>query len=111
MKICISSKEYIKWIKNKHPIDVEPYVPLSVVPDPIDEYVPEYIIPSMPGVEPYVPKDIMIDVEEWKSRAKEWEEYQKAKAILASKKHRIWWFRFPFEFKTIMSNNFKFYMQ
>ena len=52
MKIHMASKEYIRWIENKRPIDVESYIPLSVVSDPVDKYVPEYIIPSMPGVEP-----------------------------------------------------------
>ena len=60
----MASKEYIKWIENKRPIDVEPYVSLSVVPDLVDEYVPEYIVPSMLEVEPYVLKEVMI---EWKN--------------------------------------------
>ena len=72
MNICMASKEYIKWIENKRPIDFEPYVSLSVVLDPVDEYVPEHIVPSMPRVEPYISEEVVIDVEEWESRAKEW---------------------------------------
>ena len=79
MKICMTSKEYIKWIENKRLIDVESYIPLSVVLNHVDEYVLEYIVPSMPRMKPYVPEEVMINVEEWESRAKEWEEYQKAK--------------------------------
>ena len=107
----MASKEYIKWIENKHPIDVKPYVPLSMVPNPVDVYVLKYIVPSMSGVELYIPKEVVIDVEEWEFQAKEWKEYQNAEATLASKKPRIGWFRFPFEFKISMLNKFKFYMQ
>ena len=50
MEIYMASKEYIKRMESKRPIDVESYVPLSIITDPEEEYVPEYIVPHVPGV-------------------------------------------------------------
>ena len=89
MKIYMASKKYIKWMESKRPIDVEAYIPLSIIMDPKEEYAPKYIVPHVLGVKPYIPEEVIIDVEEWEAQTKEWEEYQKAEAILASKKPKI----------------------
>ena len=89
MKIYMASKEYIKWMENNQPIDVEPYVPLSIIIDLEEEYVLEYIIPHAPGVEPYIPEEVVIDVEEWEFLIKEWKYYDGVEATLVSKKPRL----------------------
>ena len=78
-------QEIIKWMESKRPIDVEPCVPLNIITDPEDEYVLEYIVPHMPGVEPYIPEEAVIDVEKWGSQIKECKDYHGAEAILVSK--------------------------
>ena len=85
----MASKEYIKWMESKQSIDVKPYILLSIITDPEEKYVPEYIVPHMPEVKPYIPEEVMIDVEEWESQINEWKDYHGAKAILASKNPRL----------------------
>lgn len=89
MKLYSASNEYIKWLEDKRPIDVELYMPLSVFPSYEEPYVLEYIVPNTPRVEPYVPEEVVIDVEEWESQIKEWDEYEMAEATLASKKPKL----------------------
>ena len=86
MKLFSASNEYIKWLKANWPIDVEPYVPLSVTTHFDEPYILEHIVPSTPSVEPYVPEEVAIDVEEWETQAKEYEEVE---ATLASKKPKL----------------------
>ena len=74
MKLFLASNEYIKWLKTKWPINIEPYVPLSVTTHFDEPYIPEYIVLSTSGVKSYVPEEIVIDVEEWETRAKKHEE-------------------------------------
>ena len=54
-----------KWL-----IDVEPYIPLSIITDPEEEYVPKYIVPHVPGVKPYILEEVVIDVEEWELQSR-----------------------------------------
>ncbi|XP_030474793.2 uncharacterized protein LOC115692171 [Syzygium oleosum] len=68
MKLYLASNEYIKWLKAKRPIDIEPYIPLSVTINLDEPYVPEYIMPNTPGVEPYILEEVVIGVEEWEAR-------------------------------------------
>ena len=82
-------------MESKRPINVEPYVPLSIIMDPDEEYVPEYIVPHVLRVEPYIPEEVVIDVEEWEARTKEWKYYHWAEATLVSKKPRLGWFGIP----------------
>ena len=71
MEIYMESKEYIKWMESKRSIDVEPFVPLSIIMEPEEEYVPKYIVPHVLRVEPYISEEVVIDIKEQEFQIKE----------------------------------------
>ena len=78
MNVHRASKDYIKLFKEYRQSLVEPYVP-------------DYIVPHLPGVEPYVPEHMGPPPAEEDEDPQEWDldESEDSEDALASKRCRI----------------------